>query len=355
MTTLVMAPRTSRAVAGFAHAHARGLVTAAVLAASAATARAMLPTHVVATAKSAVASWLSSTDSALTWTTALCLSLMIGLQYLAAAVSARAAAGVELPYGELVAVQLAGTAANSVTPVGLGGATLNGRYFARRGRLQPAQSAAAVSVLAVFGGTADLLAFAVLVGLGSLVGLAGASDEVPLLGHRLVGLFPAPSPAWLWVLGALATIAGVIATSSLRRTHLVQRAATGARSYFCTIALLIRRPARMAVLMGASASTTLLMALAFATIAILGPAALPASTAGALMIGYMLASAAGNAVPTPGGIGAADAAFTGVLLAAHVPLATAVGTVLAYRLVTLWAPVAVGALLVRPLRRRGAL
>lgn len=359
MATVVTTPRSRRSIAGYGrvhvHVHVRALIVVAALAVAATITRALLPSRVVAGVTSVVGSLLSSATSALTLASVLCLTLMIGLQYLAAAISARAAAGVDLPYAELVAVQLAGTAANSVTPVGLGGATLNGRYFARRGRLQPAQSAAALSVLAVFGGTADVLAFALLAGVGSVVGLSGASGEVPLLAGRLVDLFPTPSLTWLWVLGPLAALGVAVATSRLRETHLVGRLTAGARSYVRTVSALVRRPGRMAVLMGASASTTLLMALAFATIAILGPAALPFSAGGALMIGYMVASAAGNAVPTPGGIGAADAAFTGVLLAAHVSLATAAGTVLAYRLITLWAPAAVGALLVRPLRRRGAL
>lgn len=41
---------------------------------------------------------MSSASAALTWTTVLGLTLMMGLQYLAAAVSARAAAGVDLPH-----------------------------------------------------------------------------------------------------------------------------------------------------------------------------------------------------------------------------------------------------------------
>src|SRR5664279_5258338 len=169
MATVVTEARRGGPVV-LSRSHARTLITVVALATTVAIARAFVPARIVSTVSSAVGSWVSSTVSALTFSTVLCLTLMIALQYLAAAVSARAAAGVELPFGELVAVQIAGTAVNSVTPVGVGGATLNGRYFARRGGLRPAQAGAAISVLAVLGGTSDVLAFAVMIGLGSVIG-----------------------------------------------------------------------------------------------------------------------------------------------------------------------------------------
>jgi uncharacterized membrane protein YbhN (UPF0104 family) len=350
-----MAQRGSHALLRFSREHSRAISLLVTLGTTAMVARAVLPATVVTDVGSAIGSWMSSAASALTWTTVLTLSLIISLQYVAAALSARAAAGVALPFRELVATQIAATAANSLTPVGLGGVTVTGRYYARRGRLQPSQAAAAVSALAVFGGAADILAFALLIGVGSLIGVAGASGEVPLLVDRLVSLVPRPSATWIWGAAVIFVVVLLVTTSRLRRAHLVRRAADGARAYRRTISVLVRRPGRMSVLMSASASTTLLMAAGFAAIATLGPAALPVATFGAVMIGYMVASAAGNAVPTPGGIGTADAAFTGVLVAAHVPLATAIGTVLAYRLITFWAPVVLGAVLIRPLRRRGAL
>jgi uncharacterized membrane protein YbhN (UPF0104 family) len=73
------------------------------------------------------------------------------------------------------------------------------------------------------------------------------------------------------------------------------------------------------------------------------------------MIGYMIASAASNALPTPGGIGTADAALTGVLLAAHVPAGNALATVFAFRLLSFWVPALIGLCALAPLRRRGAL
>jgi glycosyltransferase 2 family protein len=56
------------------------------------------------------------------------------------------------------------------------------------------------------------------------------------------------------------------------------------------------------------------------------------------MVGGTLASAA----PTPGGVGAVEAALIGGLAAFGVPAAVAVPSVLLYRVLTCWIPVFVG-------------
>jgi uncharacterized membrane protein YbhN (UPF0104 family) len=262
---------------------------------------------------------------------------------------------VPLPFGELLAVQFAAAAANRITPAGLGGATVMGRYLIRRSRLRPSQAVAAVSALAVLGSAADVLAFGTLFGLGALLG-SGAGAELPLLLSRLAGLVPLSGGRWFWgATGAGAAVLVILCTSRLREGARGRRIADALRRYHRTLDLLVRQPARLAALLGASASTTLLLAVGFAAISTLGSHALPSSSFFALMIGYMVASAAGNAIPVPGGIGAAELALMGVLTAEQMPVANALSTVLAFRLVTFWTPAVIGAFLVRPLRRRGAL
>jgi uncharacterized membrane protein YbhN (UPF0104 family) len=300
--------------------------------------------------------WLSAGVSALTWPTLLCLTTVSGLHYIASTGSARAAAGVPLPFGELLAVQFAAAAANRLTPAGLGGATVMGRYFTCRSRLRPSQAVAAVSALAVLGSAADVLAFGILSGLGTLLGLGGAGAELPLLLSRFAGLVPLSGAKWIWgAAGAGVAVLVIVCTSRLREGASGRWIADALRGYHCTLGLLARQPGRLAALMGASASTTMLLAVGFAATSTLGSHALPSSSFFALMLGYMVASAAGNAIPVPGGIGAAELALMGVLIAEQMPVADALSTVLAFRLVTFWTPAVIGALLVRPLRRRGAL
>src|SRR5207237_4169735 len=57
---------------------------------------------------------------------------------------------------------------------------------------------------------------------------------------------------------------------------------------------------------------------------------------------YLTGSAIGSIMPTPGGLGAVEAALTAGLTAAGVPGAVAVSSVLVFRLVTFWLSVLFG-------------
>lgn len=278
------------------------------------------------------------------------------LHHLAASAAARVAADATLPWLELVGVQYAAAAANRVTPAGLGAAGVTGRYMTRRGHLTAPQAAAAVSALAMLGGVADVAALGCLIGLGAVFHLTGAAGEAPHLVSRLVGLAPISGGAGRWlVAGAGTLIVVVLALPATRRHPMTRRARSTVHAFGANLLALSHRPLRILGITAASGATTLLLAAGFASSAIVGPANVPASHFAALMIGYMLAAAAVNAVPTPGAIGTADAALTGVLLTAHVGVSAAVATVVAYRLLTFWAPSLAGFALLRTLRCRGAL
>ena len=57
---------------------------------------------------------------------------------------------------------------------------------------------------------------------------------------------------------------------------------------------------------------------------------------------YLAGGAVGNAAPTPGGLGAVEAAISTGLAAAGMPGASAVSAVLLFRLATFWIPVPLG-------------
>jgi glycosyltransferase 2 family protein len=88
-----------------------------------------------------------------------------------------------------------------------------------------------------------------------------------------------------------------------------------------------------------------------ASIRALGGSVALASTA----VVYLTGSALGSAVPTPGGLGAVEAALTAGLTAAGLPGATAVSAVLLFRALTFWLPVPVGWGALNYLERRGYL
>ncbi len=102
---------------------------------------------------------------------------------------------------------------------------------------------------------------------------------------------------------------------------------------------LAREPKRLAVIVLGCAATTLGAALAlWASVEAFGGGTTFVTVTVVTMIGGTLASAA----PTPGGVGAVEAALIGGLAAFGVPAAIAVPSVLLYRVLTCWLPVFIG-------------
>lgn len=274
---------------------------------------------------------------------------LAGLHYVATAVAARAASGAQLPFGEILLVQLAASAANRLTPAGLGGSAVTTRYFTRRG-LNLATAVGAIAMLTVLGAVADLGVLAALVLIGRWLGANGAPHEVTALIGKVTALVaPLQSPwTWLAVAVAVAAVTGVPAWRHSGGHHLW--------SSFCRpIRQLVRRPSALGVLLVASGSTTLILAFAFAASTAMVPGSHSSVGLGAMLVGFMLGAAAGGAVPVPAGLGSTEAALIGVLVGVHVAAVEAVQVVLIFRLLTFWLPAVVGILATRQLRSQGAL
>jgi uncharacterized protein (TIRG00374 family) len=102
---------------------------------------------------------------------------------------------------------------------------------------------------------------------------------------------------------------------------------------------LAREPKRLVLIVLGCAGTTLGAALAlWASIEAFGGHVTFVTVTVVTMVGGTLASAA----PTPGGVGAVEAALIGGLAAFGVPAAVGVPSVLLYRVLTCWLPVFVG-------------
>lgn len=71
---------------------------------------------------------------------------------------------------------------------------------------------------------------------------------------------------------------------------------------------------------------------------------------------YLTGSAIGSVVPTPGGLGAVEAALTaGLTAVAHVATPNALSAVLLFRLLSFWLPIPVGWVALNYLQRHDAL
>ncbi|MEU9023317.1 lysylphosphatidylglycerol synthase domain-containing protein [Actinomadura sp. NPDC048394] len=261
------------------------------------------------------------------------------LHYVFAAIGLRGASGHTLPLRETTLAQFTAAAANRVTPGGVGAAAVNTRYLVCRGLPLPrAAVAVAVQQAARPVGGLVLITAALACGGGS-----GRMTET-VAGHaaRAAGAVP-PLPV-LAVACVLLAAAAPWARRALRSAA-ARRAAAG-------FAELRRRPRDLAVTLAASAGGTLVLGAAFAVsaLAVPGTGAGPAD-APALLAAYLAGATAGAAVPVPGGIGSTEAALVAALAAGGVAPGPALHAVLVFRAVTFWAPVPVGVLACRTLRR----
>jgi uncharacterized protein (TIRG00374 family) len=93
-----------------------------------------------------------------------------------------------------------------------------------------------------------------------------------------------------------------------------------------------------------------ILCLAVSVLAVGGHASLPA-----IAVVFLTGNAIGSAVPTPGGLGAIEAALTAGLTAAGLPGSEALSAVLVFRLITFWLPIPIGWVALGYLQRHDAL
>ncbi len=197
--------------------------------------------------------------------------------------------------------QLAASFVTLVTPAAVGGAALNVRYLQRSG-VPSAKATASV-------GAAQVIAFVLhMLLLVIFVAITGAA--------RTHSLRP---PVWVYfVLGGLVVLL-LLAAMAVPRGRRLLRARLVPTLGHCVRAI------------GG--------ALPIASIAVV----------------YLMGSALGSAAPTPGGLGAVEVALSAGLTAAGLVSATALSSVLLFRLLTFWLPVPVGWVAFNYLQRKQAL
>jgi len=259
--------------------------------------------------------------------------VLAAASYLAAAAAQLGAVDSALAPGRTTLVQVASSFANRLTPASLGGIGLNIRYLERAGLDRPA----AVAAVAV--NTAA----------GALVHVLGLLVAVALIGRAGVGAAHLPK-AWpvLVALAAVLAAGGLLLWSPLGRQRLVAPTVRAGRE----LSGVLRRPGKAAQLFGGSAGVTLTYALTLACCLEAFHAHVPLVSTVAV---YLAAAAVASASPTPGGLGAMEAALVAGLTAVGAPTGPAVAGVLAFRLLTYWLPILPGWLAYRALRAAGTI
>lgn len=221
---------------------------------------------------------------------------------------------------------LATTAANAVTPAGIGGTLLVMRIHRRSG-LSSEQAAAAAGLRTVFGGLT-------------------AAGFTALAASRL-GMSQLPSGKTTLLVAVAIAVALAVATILLphKRRSIIQSAGRFAAAVWDVV----RRPRCFISLIVGCAGVTVaqLITLQGAVHAVGGHIAWLD-----LLVALMGSTAARSAVPSPGGVGPVEAALIGGLTALGLGWATAASAVAVYRTAGHWLPVAAGILSLRELRRR---
>jgi uncharacterized membrane protein YbhN (UPF0104 family) len=265
--------------------------------------------------------------------TALALVLS-ALTYVGAAWSLSGYVPDRLRFVPTVLAQLAGSFVTLVTPAAVGGAALNIRYLQRR-RIPAAVAAASV-------GLSQVVAFALhLLLLVVFAAITGSQD------HSL------QPPTWVYfVIAALIVIVLVVVAIPAGRRLLRARISPVLDQVVPRLLAVVQQPRKLAEGIGGA----LLLDAAYilcldVCIRALGGSAPLASTA----VVYLTGSALGSLVPTPGGLGAVEAALSAGLTAAGLPGATAVSAVLLFRAVTFWLPIPLGWGALNYLEHRGYL
>jgi uncharacterized membrane protein YbhN (UPF0104 family)/tRNA A-37 threonylcarbamoyl transferase component Bud32 len=257
------------------------------------------------------------------------------LSYVGAALGLMGAAPGPVPFLPAFASQVASSFTNRITPASVGGLAVNTRFLARTGH-GTAASATAVGLSATAGGVVHVIL--------TVFALAWA-------GSAGIGDLTLPQPRLLALTGGVvAALVGVGLAVPVSRRFLVDRLSDPLANSLRAVRDVARSPRKLVLLVGGSTLVTVanLAALALALLALGAPVAV--STVAVI---YLAGAAVGSAAPTPGGLGALEAALVGGLVAASVDQPTALGAVLLFRLATFWLPILPGWLCFAGLQRRG--
>jgi uncharacterized protein (TIRG00374 family) len=283
-------------------------------------------------ARESLSSVLHSAD----WRWTIVALALSAATYAGAALSLTGFVTQRLSFGLTVLVQLAGSFVTLVTPAAVGGAALNVRYLQRR-KMSAANAAASVGVSQV---VAFVLHISLLVIFIALTGTNESKNpiEVPVVAY--------------FVLAGLVVVVAIVAALPAGRRLIRARVVPTINEVLPQLLQMAQHPRKL----GQGIGGALLLSAAYigcldVSIHALGGSVPIASVA----VVYLTGSAIGSLVPTPGGLGAVEAALSAGLTAAGLSGALAVSAVLLYRLLTFWLPVPIGWVALKYLERRQAL
>ena len=272
------------------------------------------------------------------WTWALWALGASVVTYVAAAIGLMGAVPGHVPFFGTFGAQLAGSFVNRITPARVGGIATNVRFLQKQG-VDLAVASSSIGLQQLSGLLMHVtLSFLFLLWAGR--GGAGAIDFLPSGQTVLVGLT------------AVLVLSGLLFLLPWGRRILRKRVLPILRRSGHGIAEVSRRPLKLLELFGGSAVLTLayIAALALSVEAFGGGV-----TIASIGVVYLVGSAVSSVAPTPGGIGAVEAALIAGLTAVGMDREIAVPAVFLFRIATFWLPIVPGWIMFFILQRRGDL
>ncbi len=257
--------------------------------------------------------------------------------YVGATVSVAGSVTDPVPTFRTFLAQLASSFTNRVTPAKVGGMALNVRYLTKQG-IDAATATTGIALSTAVGTVVHILLTTIAALWAGNVGLPGI--QLPPWRTVLVGV------------GAVVVgLALVVAIPPVRRwcTDTVLPPLRRAWRSFMAV---MRSPRHVLMLLGGSTIVTAANLTAFVAGLRAFGVDLPVSSAALV---YLAGSALASAAPTPGGLGATEAALVAGLAVVSVEQRLAIPAVLLFRLVTFWVPILPGWIAMTALQRRGDL
>lgn len=268
------------------------------------------------------------------WWMAAAVALAI-ITYFGAAWSLSGFVPEKLPLHRVIMAQVAGDFATLVSPPTLGAIAINVRYLQKAG-LHPALAAASVGVSQVMAFVFHIL---LLIGFGIV---AGTQTSLP---------FDLPPVAVGIVVGILILLLALLAVPAVRRL-ITKRVGPLLKEVGPRLVTVAQRPLKLLEGIGG----ILLLNVAYIGVLYACVEAFDGELSLAVVgVVYLAGATIGQAAPTPGGLGAVEAALAAGLTAAGLDGSLAISAVLLYRLITFWIPTIPGYWAFNWLTKKGAL
>jgi len=257
------------------------------------------------------------------------------LTWIGAALTLVAFSPVKIPWIRTFLTQIAGSFVALAAPAGIGPAALNLRLLTKRG----VSTSLALATVALV----QLTQFAVTVAILLVLSLASGD------GGALVSL---PSTTVMVAIGGLAALAASTLLVPGVRRWIMHRIGPTLSQVWPRLSQMLSQPSRLLLGVGGNVLLSMGYVLAFdAALAAFGQSLNLVDVA----VIYLVGNAAGSAVPTPGGIGAIEAALILGLTTAGVSAPIATSVVVLFRVATYWARIPIGWGVMRWLQRQGDL